>query len=96
MFRRLTANGNNLDEIMRVETIVRSRFQIGSNNIILVSEDPVEKPGFPPFETNIIFWINDIRYRQKIFLRVCEVTEEDVPIKWLLPSLEDDGEADCC
>ena len=70
MFRRLTANGNNLDEIMRVETIVRSRFQIGSNNIILVSEDPVEKPGFPPFETNIIFWINDIRYRQKIFLRV--------------------------
>ena len=96
MFKRLVAEKNNLNDISRIETIYRIRFQIESGDIILVSEDTGNKPGFPPFETNIIFWKNDTRYRQKIFLRVCEVTEDDVPIKWLLPSLEDNGDVDCC
>ena len=96
MFKRLVAEKNNLNDISRIETIYRIRFQIESNDIILVSEDAGNKPGYPPFETNIIFWKNDTRYRQKIFLRVCEVTEDDVPIKWLLPSLEDNGDSDCC
>jgi len=96
MFRRLTPARNILHDISRVELIVRNRFRIEKNEIILVSEDRCTKLGFPLFETNIIFWKDKTRYRYKIFLRVCEVRQRDVPVEWLLPSLEDTGEGDCC
>ncbi|MGB0577607.1 MAG: hypothetical protein ACPGPC_15880 [Alphaproteobacteria bacterium] len=96
MFRRLAPATDNLKDISRVEEILRERFQVDQNEIILVSEDPGTKPGFPPFETNMIFWKNDTRYRLKVFARVAAVTERDIPVKWLLRSLEDTGEGDCC
>ena len=72
------------------------RFRIPETQIILVSQDPGTKPGFPPHETNVIFWKDETRYRLKIFSPVDEVTGTDLPVGWLLPSLEDTGEADCC
>ena len=70
--------------------------QIKKKDIILVSEDRSTTLGFPPYETNIIFWKDNIRYRYKIFLRIGDVKHEDIPVRWLLPSLEDNGEGDCC
>jgi len=96
MFRRLAPATDNLQDISRVEAILRERFDVDQNEIILVSEDPGIKPGFPPFETNMIFWKDETRYRLKVFTKVADVTDRDVPIKWLLPSLEDAGEGDCC
>ena len=44
----------------------------------------------------MIFWKDETRYRLKVFTKVADVTDRDVPVKWLLPSLEDTGEGDCC
>ena len=96
MFRRLGPATDILNDLALVESIYRERFQIEKEDIILVSEDRCTKLGFPLYETNIIFWKDKTRYRHKIFMRISDVTHEDVPVEWLLPSLEDDGEGDCC
>ena len=96
MFRRLEPAKDTLEEITRVENLVRERFRIPETDIILVSQDPGMKPGFPPIETNVIFWKNEIRYRLKVFSPVVDVGGGDLPIAWLLPSLEDTGEGACC
>ena len=96
MFRRLEPIKSSLIDIKRVEMLVRERFIIRENEIILVSQDPGTKPGFPPLETNIIFFKAETRYRFKIFLPIIEVGNSDLPVRWLLPSLEDIGEGGCC
>ena len=96
MFRRLGPAKDTLPDISRVEGLVRERFRIGEADLILVSQDPGDRPGFPPQETNVIFWKNETRYRLKIFAPVAEVRGVDLPVDWLLPALEDTGDADCC
>lgn len=96
MFRRLGPAQDTLGDISRVEDLVRDRFHVPGNDIVLVSEDPGAKPGFPPKETNVIFWKGETRYRLKIFAPVSDVMAADLPIGWLLPSLEDTGEGGCC
>lgn len=96
MFRRLGPEKDTLGDITRVEVLVRNRFGVPASEIILVSQDPGAKPGFPPQETNVIFWKDRTRYRLKIFAPVAAVGETDIPVGWLLPSLEDNGDADCC
>jgi hypothetical protein len=96
MFRRLGSEKDTLQDIVRVEVLVRERFAIPQSEIILVSQDPGERPGFPPAETNVIFWKHDTRYRLKIFTPVAAVGGTDLPVAWLLPSLEDNGDTDCC
>lgn len=96
MFRRLGPEKGTLDDITRIETLVRDRFGIAQSEIILVSQDRGTKPGFPPYETNVIFWKNDKRYRFKIFAPASQVSGKDLPVDWLLPSLEDTGESGCC
>jgi hypothetical protein len=96
MFRRFGPENDTLEDISRVEALVRERFRIEDTEIILVSQDPGTKPGYPPLETNVIFWKIDKRYRLKIFAPVSTVMGADLPIDWLLPSLEDTGEGGCC
>jgi hypothetical protein len=96
MFHRLATERNSLSDLYRVEALVRSRYGVGNQELVLVSQDRADKPGFPPQETNVIFFKNDIRYRLKIFMPVSEVTQNEIPLRWLLPSLEDTGELDCC
>jgi hypothetical protein len=96
MFRRFGPANDVLEDICRVEGLVRKRFRIEESEIILVSEDPGAKPGFPALETNVIFWRSDKRFRLKIFSPVSNVMATDLPVGWLLPSLEDNGDADCC
>jgi hypothetical protein len=48
------------------------------------------------FETNIVFFKNEARYKIKIFSRISQVQNSDLPLRWLLPALEDNGELDCC
>ncbi len=96
MFRRLGPAENTLSDISRVEGLVRARFDVGGDEIILVSQDPGTKPGFPAQETNIVFFKDQVRYRLKIFSPVARVAEKDLPLKWLLPALEDNGENECC
>ena len=96
MCQRLKPPKDILFDIARVEDLVRSRFDVGCDEIILVSQDQVFKPGFPMFETNIVFFKNEARYKIKIFSRISQVQNSDLPLRWLLPALEDNGELDCC
>jgi len=96
MFTRLGPGKDTLDDLSRVESLVRERFRIGESEIMLVSQDPGTKPGFPPLETNVIFWKNEKRYRLKIFSPVADVASADLPVRWLLPALEDTGDSECC
>ena len=96
MFRRLGPEKDTLEDITRIEGLVRERFRIGGSDIILVSQDPGTKPGFPPCETNVVFWKDEKRYRLKIFAPVSHVRGTDLPVDWLLPLLEDNGDAGCC
>ena len=96
MFRRLGPAADRLPDIVRVEKIIRRRFEVNANEIILVSQDLNNKPGFPKEETNIVFFKEDQRFKLKIFLPVASVSEKDIPLSWLLPSLQDTGEEDCC
>lgn len=96
MFRRLGAEQDTLDDLCRVEALVRDRFEVRESELILVSQDPGARPGFPPLETNVIFWKEDVRYKLKVFARVADVTASDIPVRWLLPALEDTGENECC
>ena len=96
MFRRLGAGKDTLEDISRVEGLIRERFNVSASDIILVSQDAGARPGFPPLETNVVFWKSLKRYRLKIFTPVSQVMSKDLPVNWLLPSLEDTGDADCC
>lgn len=96
MFRRLAPATDTLNDLSRIEHLVRERFRIDDSEIILVSQDPGTKPGFPPLETNVMFWKNQKRYRLKIFSPVAEVGDADLPVGWLLPALEDTGDGECC
>jgi len=96
MFRRLGSAAERLPDIARVEKIIRRRFEVSKDEIILVSQDINTKPGFPKEETNIVFFKENIRFKIKIFLPVASVSEKDIPLKWLLTSLQDTGEEDCC
>tara|TARA_R110000787_G_scaffold115143_2_gene225061 strand:- start:1812 stop:2102 length:291 start_codon:yes stop_codon:yes gene_type:complete len=96
MFRRPGAPAAALADLARLEGLVRGRFRVPETEIVLVSEDAGARPGFPARETNVIFWKDAKRYRLKIFSPVSDVTDADLPVGWLLPSLIDNGDADCC
>lgn len=95
MFARLGPAPDTLDDLSRIESLVRQRFDVDDADIVLVSQDSGARPGFPAIETNVVFWKDETRYKFKLFTPLAEVTEADLPLVWLLPSLEDTGE-DCC
>lgn len=83
----------------RVEAWTRQRFDLGADAVVLVADVRCQVPGCPPVETIVAFWWPDgPRYRFKVFKPVAEVTGADVPLRWLLPALEDvtDLGCDCC
>jgi hypothetical protein len=96
MFRRLGPAKDMIADIARVEALVRDRFRVPESDLVLVTQDPGMKPGFPPIETNVVFWKDRKRYRLKVFAPVAQVTDADLPVAWLLPALEDTGESACC
>jgi len=96
MFRRFEPPQLATIEIIRVEDLIRAHFSITEYDLVLVSEDHSAKPGYPIYETNVVFWISQTRYRIKFFKRLAEVDLSDLPIRWLLPMHEDNGDNDCC
>ncbi len=74
----------------QVESWTRDRFDLSSDALVVVADVRCQVPGCPPRETLVAFWQpGGLRYRYKVFKPVAEVVEADIPVKWLLPSLED-------
>ena len=82
----------------RVRDWVRARFALGEDTAILVAEVACAVPGCPPIETVIAFWAEEKRHHFKVSKPVAEVSEDDLPPRWLRPALAvpDDFACDCC
>ena len=82
----------------RVREWTRSRFELGEDAAILVAEVACAVPGCPPLETVIAFWSGGRRHHTKVFKPVREVTEDDLPPRWMKDAIAvpDDFECDCC
>lgn len=77
-----------IDALNRVEAWTRARFSLASDEAILVSELACTLPGCPPLETVVAFWtIDTTRHHFKIFKRVDEVVNDDLPYAWLKHAL---------
>ncbi len=97
MFQRFGGRPGNLAHLDRVEALVRARFALAPDLLVLVAEERTRLPGFPPAETVVRFWTGpDTRYRLRFFKPAAGVAPADLPPAWLLPSLIDDGDPDCC
>ena len=87
------------EAVSRVTGQVRDRFELPEKAIITVNEVACTLPGCPPLETLVLFWdLAGKRYRFKIFKPTVEITEEDLPYRWQLPTLaaHEGSEDDCC
>ncbi|NWB91419.1 hypothetical protein HX777_10110 [Pseudomonas agarici] len=99
MFQTFKKSPGHQDAINQIKEWVRNTFSLSNQAVIAVAEISCQVPGCPPVETIIAFWNDDnTRYRIKLFKPLEEVLKEDLPLSWLLPSLQDDSEGgcDCC
>ncbi len=99
MFKPFSQQSAPPDQTQAIKRWVRERFDLSDQCTVMVAEIECQVPGCPPLETVVAFWGEDgTRYRFKVFKRLNELSPDDVPVKWLLPSLEDVHElfCDCC
>lgn len=96
MFRRLAGRPERLDDLERVEALVRGHFALAPDDLVLAGEARARQPGFPPEETLVRFWRGPDRYRLRLFKPAARVGPADLPPRFLLPALRDEGEPDCC
>ena len=88
-----------LDAVERVKEWTRARFDLAEADIVLVSESAPSLPGFPPFETAVAFRTpDDTRYHFKLFKRVEDIAEGDLPPAWMKDALaaNDGFGCECC
>src|SRR5215475_14785772 len=95
-FKRSAGHAADLD---RVREWTRARFGLGAETTVLVAQVACQLPGCPPLETVVAFWTDDNqRHQFKVFKRVEEVAEDDIPPAWLKSALmvDEDADLDCC
>jgi hypothetical protein len=87
-FGSAAKGAGHLDAVERVKDWTRTRFGLAEADIVLVSESASSLPGFPPFETAVAFRTSDdTRHHFKLFKRVEEVVEGDLPPAWMKAAL---------
>ena len=97
MFQRRAAPPADPAALDRVEALVRARYRVAEEDIVLVSEEAGRAPGLPARMTTILFWQGRAaRYRLRVFKPAAQVVAADLPEGWLKNALLDEGEADCC
>ena len=87
------------DAAGRVKKWTRSRFKLAEEEVILVRETASSIPGYPPRETEVVFWTTDgRRHPFRLFKRVEDIVESDLPPVWLKEALSacDGFGCECC
>ena len=87
------------DAAERVQAWTRDRFNLEQDAAVLVTELECTRPGCPPLETVVAFWVEDAQRRHfRVFKPVAEVAADDLPPAWLLDALcaEPGDEYECC
>jgi hypothetical protein len=88
-----------LEAVERLKDATRLRFALRDEDTVVVTESVPALPGFPPHETKVVFWTADgTRHHFKVFRRVEDVAESDVPPAWLRETLTaaEGVECSCC
>jgi hypothetical protein len=97
MFARRRYPQTEVQELERIEEIVRARYAVPADQIVLVSEDENRLPGMPDRMTTILFWLApERRCKVRVFKPASEVSHGDLPPHWLRGALLDDTDQDCC
>jgi len=97
MFAARTIARPDVAELERVEALVRARFGVGEDDLVLVSEEAGRLPGLPATMTTILFWSGrERRHRLRLYKPAASVRADDLPAGWLKGALLDEGEGDCC
>lgn len=83
----------------RVKAMTRERLDLDDDIPVLVAQVACASPGCPPLETIVTFWTGEnLRHQFKVFKPVSQVTDDDLPYRWMKPTLvalEGYG-CDCC
>ena len=83
----------------RVQAWTRDRFGLNEGAAVMVTELICTRPGCPPLETVVAFWVEDDQRRHfKVFKPTVEVAADDLPPAWLMDALcaEPGDEESCC
>jgi hypothetical protein len=84
------------DAAARVKRWVRERFALDRDGTVLVTEIENAQPGFPPLSTVVAFWIAERKhYHFRVFKRLEEVSEADIPPAWYREALAVTAGIDC-
>jgi hypothetical protein len=87
-----------LEAVERLKDRTRERFSLQEDDTVVVSEVSRMLPGWPAHETLVVFHAANARHHFRVFKRVEEVAEDDIPPAWLKDSLtgEDGIQCACC
>lgn len=97
MFARAKTEQPALGDLEQLESLVRARYGVGEDQIVLITQEHSRQPGLPPVSTVILFWHDDgVRHRLRVFRPCSAVVAGDLPPGWLRGALRDEGESDCC
>ncbi|MDF1635376.1 hypothetical protein [Mycoplana sp. MJR14] len=97
MLKSSAARSEAVAATRRVKAWTRERFSLDEDVAIMVSEVACGLPGCPPLETIVAFWTApDRRHQFKVFKRVAEVVEDDLPPYWMKDAIISDGDLSCC
>ena len=85
-----------LEAVERVKDWTRERFALAEADTIVVSEISRALPGWPAIETVVGFWTEGAtRHHFRVFKRVEEVDEADIPPAWMKDRLTGDDGIPC-
>jgi nitrate reductase delta subunit len=88
MLGTFTKSREHIHALDQIEAWTRARFALAPDETVLVAEVACTLPGCPPLETVVAFWTADkTRHHFKIFKRVDQVVEGDLPYAWLKNAL---------
>ncbi len=97
MLKSPAARSETVVATRRVKAWTRARFSLDEDVAIMVSEVACGLPGCPPLETIVAFWTApDRRHQFKVFKRVADVVEDDLPPSWMKDAIISDGDLSCC
>jgi hypothetical protein len=96
MLRSFKKSPEHREALRRVKDWTRVRFGLTDDATILVTEIACAVPGCPPVDTVVAFWTEgDRRHHFKVFKPAAEVTEEDLPPRWMKDRLIEDEVFGC-
>ena len=97
-FHERRADPGRVAAVQRIESWTRERFTLAAADIVLVSEDRTDTPGFPPLETRVHFRMGDGPVHHfRVFKPLTEVAEADVPPAWMREALaRESPDCNCC